>query len=401
MNSDDTANSQGNSAMQSSINIRREVVVIMSFGGGDPNEERELILHFMRIKHILENYAQHEATPESIAVHYRVSVAYTLVGAFSEESLEKIVEADILIALITGVNVNVIFELAVRNLMKTETVLVVNGDPQTLLPYALQTMAAIPYDNPKFKGVHDTISNIAANKEAYPLSWSEVEEIPDKLKVAIRDEDKALMKAFSRVLFRLETDPPDRPPVLRKYIEDFSPENVLGSWITFVPWSVVRIHWRKRYRKNQYRVEDMLEEPIVCTANEPFKQLFDLQDIPQSNKTNQERLTSADLLNHVKDYVDSDHMEKFIADQQRLTQRVVFEERNATATVPLQFNARHESFKNRVFLPCLVGSRTEGSTHVPHTTYLLVVYIEDFWPIDYLHLKKEQKDVTQSSTETV
>lgn len=367
--------------------LNREVVVVMPFGG-DCCPEREAILHFMRLKHIVEKHINVtnllNSDDPGIDVRYHVSVAHTEVGDIPEESLEKIVAAEIVIAMITNVNANVIYELAVRNLMKQETLMIVKGDSRKILPIYVQSMAYIEYDNTKFDAVSKTISTIAEDEAHYGLSWSELSEIPEELIVAIEHKDQALIRTIERAFFKLETKPPQLPNALRKFASQTAPYNLLNSWVTYIPWSIMRICWSKRSGRHRYHDGDMRGEPVVCTSNEEFLQLFD-QGGGVPDPDGDHPLTFSDMLSHVKPFFESHKYKKFEDDQSHLVQKIIYQGRNGVAKVPMEFNSEHTNpaYRNKCYLPCLVGKLRVGDINVPHTTYLLINYIEDFWPVDH------------------
>jgi len=102
------------------VPIEKNVAVMMPFGGTDPQRQRRCILNFLRIKYLIENVIEVQllpGEPES-KINYKVKHARTEVGSIPDEALRTLLNADILIGLITEVNVNVIYELAVRNLLK-------------------------------------------------------------------------------------------------------------------------------------------------------------------------------------------------------------------------------------------------------------------------------------------
>lgn len=369
------------------IILNKEIVVITAFHGMQNRLERLAILNYQRIRYIIEKHVDiikpFGGNINGIKIKFKVEVAYSEIGNVPEESLDKILAADIIIAILEGVNTNVICELAIRNLMKTETLLIISGDPVSVLPIQFQTMAHLCYDHKNYLSVKKTINNIADTPEKYPLSWGAINEIPNKLAVAIDDEDSILIEHVTNALFRLETNPPKPVPALRKIVNDISPMNVLNSWETFIPWSIVKINWKKQSLPPlSYDKNDIDGEPIVCNGNVPFMELFDIQSIPDSEgKT---PLTYITLISHIKRFVDKEHMEAFNKEQAELTNRILFEGGSCIPTVPLQFNdMRKEAFKNSVYLPVLIGKRRVGAYHAPHTTYLFISFIKDFWPIDY------------------
>lgn len=370
--------------LEEELIVRREVIVIMSFGSDGPRSETEAILNFQRIKYIIEKRQYLTETQinnaQGLKFEYSVDVCYSLVGQIPEEAISRIAEADILIAMITDVNVNVIFELAIRNLMKEETLLILEGDPTEVLPIYLQSMAYIRYDNENFRPVRQIIQGIAKNRSNYDIGWSNLEEIPDELKSAIKEKDNSLIRNLSKAMFKLETNPPRAPAYLRKFVNNLSPKNMLASWKTFAPYSVVRIRWKGRIGR-EYTSENLIGNPVICNANNDFLRLFDLHEIPDPDGT--QPLTSQSLVERIRPFIDPVDLKRFIDDQASLFEKIVFEGRHYAANIPLQFNECHRYYGNQIMLPSLIAKQIVGEATKPHTTFLLVVYIEDFWPIGY------------------
>ena len=109
---------------------------------------------------------------------------------------------------------------------------------------------------------------------------------------------------------------------------------------------------------------------------------MNMKPFPPDPNGNQ-ALTGELLLNNVKPYIKEEHFEMFMQDQQRINEQIIFRDGIATATVPLQFNDKHPdpAFRGKVILPNLVAKRIVGEQHRPHVMYLMITFIEDFFPI--------------------
>lgn len=365
------------------MDVRRNVVVIMPFGSGknENGAERQSILNLMRIKYIVEKLIKVTATgaEHGSTIKYDVNVFRAPVGAVPENALDSVTGADIVIALLTERNINVIYELAIRNLLKDEPILIVQGDPEEVLPVYLKELAYVSYEHDKSTAVIQQIQRIAADQ--FPeLDWNKPNRIPDGLREAI-DASDHLRSEFEEAFERLERQAQRPPAFLRKHVIDLDPGLVLSTWTTYTPYSVVRINWSRRKGPLEYDPTDMIGEPVIYTGNREYMELFDLNvnEFPDPHGDNP--LTLSNLLLRIKPYIEPGNFQKFEDDQLRLTQRIVLQDGYDQAEIPLQITDKHPKFANKVLLPCLISKRVIGSTHSPHTTYLLVAFILDFWPI--------------------
>ncbi|MBL0714118.1 MAG: toll/interleukin-1 receptor domain-containing protein [Desulfosarcina sp.] len=159
--------------------------------------------------------------------------------------------------------------------------------------------------------------------------------------------------------------------------------DLIGKWVTYPPSSVVRIKWQGRSRGLAYAVDDMEGPPVVCAINPAFAQLFDItfQQLPDPD--GKQPLTSVKLMENIKNYMSPSHFDALGKDQQRVNDRIVFKNKDALATVPLQFNDQHPFHRDESYLPYLICKHVIGKTAGPHATYLLICYIKDFWPLDH------------------
>ena len=96
--------------------------MVTGFGSGQPQSERQAILDVMRIKYLVENKIDvlPQGRPAGRRISYDVNVFRARTGYIPEDGLTHIDTADVLLALITEQNVNVIYELAIRNLLRDE-----------------------------------------------------------------------------------------------------------------------------------------------------------------------------------------------------------------------------------------------------------------------------------------
>ena len=146
---------------------------------------------------------------------------------------------------------------------------------------------------------------------------------------------------------------------------------------------MIRIKWRKKASTFEYDPEDMIGEPVVYWINEPFARIYDFTPTAFPDPDSPNALTVEQLPKMIEDYVEPEHMKEYMADQKEVTDVLVYRDKEGQARVPLQFNDKHRGLPNKIFLPCLMAKRTIGQTGNPHTTYMVISYIEDFWPIGH------------------
>lgn len=366
--------------------VTKKVVVITPFGGRETTSQRRCILDVMRIKYIIENKVDILNRELDAQVQYEVSVCRARVGEISGRAFRDIAESDIVVALLTEKNVNVVYELAVRNLMKPEYLLIIKGSSKDVLPIYLRDMNYIPYemdDDDDAAGIQAWIES--TSQSSIPrLSWLKLD-VPEALAEAVDQYDQRLVLEIQQALLDLEEKPATWPQHMFDLAEEMQPAGLLKGWTSYSPTSVVRINWSGKSGGDKYKKEDMMGAPVVCAMNPHFADLYDLnyQSFDPDDKDN--AWTAKRLLRSVKAYMEQRYMELFLEDQDNVFDRIVFEDKTGQASVPLQFNAGHPSsqFRDKVFLPCIIGKRTVGSPDKPHTTYLLVSYIQDFWPIGH------------------
>ncbi|MDH3671469.1 MAG: hypothetical protein OES46_09930 [Gammaproteobacteria bacterium] len=371
--------------------VKRNVVVIMPFGS-ENGTERQSILDLMRIKYIIEKVARvipEGGVPNGPTIEYDVNIFREPVGRVPEGAVDTLATADVLIALLTARNVNVIYELAIRNLLKDEPILILQGKPSDVLPVYLQEMAYIQYDHDDSAMVIDQIKRIG--EDTFPaLTWKKPDQIPDALKQAI-DASDYLIPELQDALQKLEDNPQRPPHFLRKHVIDLDPGRVLHSWSTYTPFSVLRIKWLRKRHRSRYDPADMIGEPMVYAANKDYLDMFDLKVYPFPDPDGENALTIADMIERLADYVEPKHYENFIDDQKHLTEKIIFNDRVGQAVVPIQFNNRHPIFAEEVYLPTLLGKRVVGSARSPHTVFLAIAFVKDFEPISDEELVNEGK----------
>jgi hypothetical protein len=364
------------------MEIEKHVAVMMSFGGSDKAKQRRSILEFLRIKENIEkhlNITGCGARPDA-QIRYKVNHAMTDVGDIREPALRAIYEADVLIALINEKNANVIYELAVRNLLKGTLVLLVDGDPwlEDLLPIYLKTMGHIRYDLATKKEMREYLDRLAKDPL---LNLAFDAPIPSEMASVVEGKDEELRELLCEAFIKIETNP-NAPPGGITLVQELDPGRNLASWRAFYPYNCVRVRWNRMVdlALRQYSMDDIDGPPIVYTANDEF---FDMINYGKSQKEynpgeNPLDTSSIQKLLSMGGFIDSADLKAWMDDQARLMAEIVLKNGFAHAAVPLRFNGKHphEQYRNKSLLPTLVGMRTVGQPQRPHATYFLVVFVE-------------------------
>ena len=363
--------------------VTKSIVIIMPFGGSNPDAMRQYQLQYKRLKHLIERHIVVWSNKLNANVRYNVNVAMARATEIRRHAFDMIANAEVVIALLTEKNVNVIYELAIRNLIKPAFLMIVKGEPKDVLPIYLHNMEYIRYEEERdidSQMIQKVIDRLAADWNVQ-LTWGK--DVPEALANAVDEHDGRLNKEIVTRLEVIESSPPTWPEFLRQLGQDQHPGKAFESWICYNPTSVVKISWRKKASGLAYDPADRIGEPVVCSINEPFAKLYDFvyKAFPDPDGPN--AATAAVLLKNVAEFVDEEHLRLFKEDQTRVADRLIFKDSDGQAQVPLQFNHRHPTLPGKVFLPCMLAKRTMGDPGRPHTTYLVVSYIEDFWPIDH------------------
>jgi len=105
-------------------------------------------------------------------------------------------------------------------------------------------------------------------------------------------------------------------------------------------------------------------------------------------------------MNMLGKYISDENKKWFELDQNRVFDALFLKNTPARAIIPIEFNQTgnkqhpRESFRDKVFLPILVGKKVVGVNSSQHTTYYLILFVEDFFPFDQItdDLKKQIQD---------
>ena len=123
----------------------------------------------------------------------------------------------------------------------------------------------------------------------------------------------------------------------------------------------------------------MIGEPFVCAANVEFSKLYDFT-YKDYFPNPEDELNDSYLFESIKGFIDKKDLDNFIKDQERISERIIFQNKDDHAKIPLKFNEHHplDRYKNRSYLPYLISKHLIGDVSGPHEMYLLICYIKEF-----------------------
>jgi hypothetical protein len=341
----------------------RNVVVVMPFGGEDLVERRRAILNFKRLEYLVRSRCKVKSAgsaSEADCVVYGVEVAKTAMDNIPDRALRQIQNADILIALVTELNPNVIYEVAFRR-TKDRTVILVVDSPD-YLPIYVKSLA---HHSWKQDEVLQRVDRIA--KDTLPDLPDFSVGIPNDLKEAIDRYDGALEKGLQQALQEIESTFVPEPIQAVHYLRGV----VSDETASFYPCSIVEVAFSRR---SEFANPE--SPAIVCDFDEGFCRLYGY--VSKSAAEADRPLTLTKLLGRIGKFSDKGHWDEFLQEQVELTATVVKEYGFARVQVPLRINEKHPRVECRgaAYLPCIIAQVIDGDLEGPHTMYLLVVYIE-------------------------
>jgi hypothetical protein len=237
--------------------------------------------------------------------------------------------------------------------------------------------------------VSSTIDFIAKSKSRQfaALAFSDAAP-PDSLRQTIDEFGEEEQKRLGAALAELIEAGPRRSPLIEPRVAPPEPRErspYLSNWAEhlYYPVTVVKIDWKRMSfpETGQYDPSDIADGPgpVIFDANQQFLDLVQLNfssPFTLVKELREFRLTMSRILNNLKSFMRPADHEEFQKDQLRLTDELIFKNQPCgAARVPIRLNERHP-YRNRMFLPCLIGKKVEGDTSQPHSSYLIVVYIE-------------------------
>jgi len=359
--------------------MKRSVVIMTSFGGRSAEGRRLAVIQFLRIRFLIENHLQvrtrRAAGVSEELVSYEVSAVYCSQGEIQPRVLRHLREADVVLGLLTASNPNVIYELAVRSILRDEMVLVTAEDVE--LPMYFNCTATIPLCDAQ----HESHANLErdlgalASSENPPLSFNSDDSIPDAIRriVDYYDAVGPLRSRLQAAFQEIEDGQVRRQQFAWEVMRKLEPSELAGSWIQYYPSSVIQVEWSGRSGPyGHYLPRDVVGEAHVCSCNRRFLDLYNIAELP----ANPHILTRQFLLDRLRGRVSDGDLDLYDKDQQRLVQQIVFENSIAYAEVPIRFEPNVPNFAGLCFKPILVGRTIVGAESRNHRMYLHVIYIE-------------------------
>jgi hypothetical protein len=358
----------------------RSIAVVMPWGGDDSKERRRAILNFKRLEYLVRNKCKVKsagAVDESDSVVYGVEIVRARRDFIPDQVLKRIEIADIVIALLSGLNTNVIYEVAFRRALDhvafkraLDRAILLLSDPPESLPIYMQSLV---HHNWKQNEIQKRIDMIADDPQAQPELPDFTVGIPNELKEIIDRYDRDLATDLQDTLQEIEEsfehEPIEAISCLRGIVSD--------QTASFYPSSVVKFSFLQRGEFDPSSPAEVLE------FDDKFIQLYGYAG--RADAEGDRPLTLGKLLKRLYDPDKSDkrlldigNWSQFSTEQTTLANTIIKEYGFARASVPLHFNEKHpyEQFCKKSYLPCLVSRVIDGRRDGPHDMYLLIVYIQ-------------------------
>ena len=368
------------------------VTVITPFGGISDDATRRHVFNYHRVKYLVENaikVVREDAAGDLGQIRYKVGICLARSGNISLRALTKLARSNVVVALLSEHNVNVIYELGIRNLHRPETIILVNRQlaeqGREPIPVYLKESA---YN--LFGDACDTICQ-AVDAHQPNLDWQTTALAPEVTQ-AIDTADRDLRDTLEQAFQELVDNPPRWLESMNEMARNRHPEGFLQGWSTYLPTSIVRINWKRRSDDLSYRPEDMDGAPVVADANYLFRRIFHIENLNLGPDYTSD-ITFERLMNRIQPFIAPQDYADFLAEQGQLMNWIVLGNGHATAYVPLRFKDDtqdedavlhpNQDIRGKVYLPCLTAKSTVGDPEHPHSTYLLISFVEQFWPTDH------------------
>lgn len=372
--------------------VTLSVTVITPFGGSSDEDTRRHVVNYHRVRHLIENAIEviREDTSGTVGrLRYKVGICLARSGNISLRALTRLARSNIVVALLSEHNVNVIYELGIRNLHRPETIILVNRE------LAREGRAPIPvYLRESAYNLFGDSSDVIAEavKTHQPsLDWQSTKLVPELAHV-IESGDGELRETLQHAFQELVDNPPRWLESMNEMARNRHPEGFLQGWSTYLPTSIVRIDWKRRSDDLSYRPEDMDGAPVVADANYLFRRIFHIENLNLGPDYTSD-ITFERLMNRIQPFIAPEDFEDFLTEQAQLMNWIVLGNGHATAYVPLRFRAEgpetgealhpNKDIRGKVYLPCLTAKKTIGDPEYPHSTYLIISFVEQFWPTDH------------------
>jgi hypothetical protein len=351
----------------------------MPWGGDNPKERRRSILNFKRLEYLVRNKCTVKsagAVDASDSVVYGVEIVRARRDFIPDQVLKRIETADIVIALLAGLNTNVIYEVAFRQALDRvafgraldRTIILLSDSPESLPVY----LKSVVYHNWSQDQIMQWIDMIADDPKGEPDLPDFAVGIPNPFKDIVDRYDTGLAKDLQDTLQEIEESFEHEPIQAVSYLRGI----VSDKTASFYPSSIVQLSFSRRGE-----FIDPLAPGKVLEFDEKFLQLYGY--ISRSDV--ELPLTLGKLLGRIYNpekpaecLSDTEEWTQFSEEQKLLTEQVIKNYGFARARVPIKFNEKHpyEGFRNKSYLPCLISRVIDGKRDGLHDMYLLIVYIE-------------------------
>ena len=368
------------------------VTVITPFGGGSEDATRRHVFNYHRVRHIVEDaikVVREDAAGELSQIRYKVGICLARSGNISLRALTKLARSNIVVALLSEHNVNVIYELGIRNLHRPETIILVNRimaqEGREPIPVYLKESAYNLFSDP-CDGICEAI-----DAHQPTLDW-QTKALAPEVTAAMDETDRDLRDTLQQSFQELVDNPPRWLESMNEMARNRHPEGFLQGWSTYLPTSIVRINWKRRSDDLSYRPEDMDGAPVVADANYLFRRIFHIENLNLGPDYTSD-ITFDRLMHRIQPFITPQDYEDFLSEQVQLMNWIVLGNGHATAYVPLRFKEDsqeaeaklhpNQDIRGKVYLPCLTAKSTVGDPEHPHSTYLLISFVEQFWPTDH------------------
>jgi hypothetical protein len=365
----------------------KKVYVLMPYGGDETDKRRLAILEFLSLKYMI-NLINEDLRKEANSLQYDVNVCETFIDGIAANALQKISDADVIIAMLQDRNINVIYEVAFRHLLRDQMIIMVKGNANEQVPVYLRDKAHLLSPFPQ--KVMESIEFFGKStlKKYQNVSFQDSHP-PEDLQEEVSTHSNAEITTLKQALEEIRQKGPSPSSFIsnqqtKQETTSSSEPLRLSNWAAYLhyPISIVKFSWNKMSHLKAGRYEptdlDAEQPPIIFDGNTEFRMLYGLEKEtePDLSKLN---IDASQLIEKLHSIVDPQDLEDFTNDQIRLQPELIFVNApTGNAKVPIKLK-KHRFFQDKWFLPCLIGKQVIGKLSGPHETYLMIVYIE----IDY------------------
>lgn len=392
-----------NNSNKEMLEINKNVVMLMPFRSRDKQGRTQSNLENLRIKFIVENLIDIFWRNTQIKINYTVKILLTGAGEVKDVIEDDFEEADLFIALMSEKNVNVIYEIAIVNILQKNIILLLDESPADL-PVYFEGYAHIQFYDTDNEGDDREIQrNIKklSNSDSFVKKFgskSEPNEIIE-FKELITNNDYRLINDLKDAMEKYEHGQIKPPQSFRRLVRDIQPSKALGTWDTYLPTSVLRVDWKpENPETHEYDGPDsLIKSPAVCSCNYSFMRFLGSAKQHTDSFVTEGSLDGAQQMRMLGEYISDENQLWFERDQTRIFEALFLKDKPANAIIPIEFNQTgnrqhpYESFRGKVFLPILVGKKVVGVKTSQHTTYYIILFVEDFFPFDEISENSKQK----------